>query len=99
MSRLRRFAPLAAALVLAACGYRLVGTASNIPPEIRKVYLKPLENSTGRVQVDQILTRALADERIDSISIGHFRRRVRSIMQARQASLPAAPCRAHSASR
>jgi outer membrane lipopolysaccharide assembly protein LptE/RlpB len=62
MPRLRRFVPLAAALLLAACGYRLVGTASNIPPEIRKVYLKPLDNATGRVQVEQILTRAVADE-------------------------------------
>lgn len=62
MSHLRRLVPLAAALLLSACGYRLVGTASNIPAEIRKVYLKPLENATGRVQVDQILTRAVADE-------------------------------------
>jgi outer membrane lipopolysaccharide assembly protein LptE/RlpB len=49
-------------LTLVGCGYRLVGTASNIPPEIRSVHLEPLENRTSRVQVDQILTRALADE-------------------------------------
>ncbi len=49
-------------LSLFGCGYRLVGTASNIPPEIRRVHLKPLDNRTARVQVDQILTRALADE-------------------------------------
>jgi outer membrane lipopolysaccharide assembly protein LptE/RlpB len=62
MSHLSRLVPLTAALLLSACGYRLVGTASNIPAEIRKVYLKPLENATGRVQVEQILTRAVADE-------------------------------------
>lgn len=62
MVRLRSLGLLAAVLTLAGCGYRLVGTASSIPPEIRKVYLKPLENATGRILVDQILTRAVADE-------------------------------------
>lgn len=51
-----------ALLLSTGCGYRLVGTASNIPPEIRRVYLAPLANQTARVEVDQILTRALADE-------------------------------------
>ena len=60
---LRRLAVFAIAVpFFLACGYRLVGTASNIPPEIRSVRLKALENRTGRVQVDQILTRALTDE-------------------------------------
>jgi len=59
--------PALAALALVAlgvlgCGYALVGRASNIPPEIRRVHLEPLTNATTRVQVDQILTRALADE-------------------------------------
>jgi outer membrane lipopolysaccharide assembly protein LptE/RlpB len=49
-------------VVLAGCGYRLVGTATNIPAEVRRVHLKAFENLTGRVQVDQILTRAVADE-------------------------------------
>lgn len=53
---------LALALCAAGCGYRLVGTASNIPEEVRSVHLEPFENRTSRVQVDQILTRALADE-------------------------------------
>jgi outer membrane lipopolysaccharide assembly protein LptE/RlpB len=55
-----------AALMLAAlasgCGYTLVGRGSTLPPEVRTVYLKPLENQTPRAQVDQILTRALASE-------------------------------------
>jgi outer membrane lipopolysaccharide assembly protein LptE/RlpB len=53
---------LALALGLAGCGYNLVGRASNLPPDIKKVYLKPIENRTPRQSVDQILTRALADE-------------------------------------
>lgn len=44
------------------CGYALVGRGSTLPPEVRTVYLKPLENLTPRAQVDQILTRALASE-------------------------------------
>jgi len=47
---------------LTGCGYALVGRASNIPPEVKSVFLKPFENSTSRVNVDQILTRAVADE-------------------------------------
>lgn len=66
MARIARIA-LGAALVVAAlaaqgCGYALVGRASNIPEDVRQVFLKPLENATPRVQVDQILSRALADE-------------------------------------
>jgi len=52
----------AAALAAAGCGYTLVGRASNIPDDVRAVFLQPLENATARVQVDQILSRALADE-------------------------------------
>ncbi|HEV8241728.1 MAG TPA: LptE family protein [Thermoanaerobaculia bacterium] len=53
-------------LVLAAlplgCGYALVGRGSNIPDSIHSVYLSPLENATRRSEVEQILTRALAEE-------------------------------------
>jgi len=52
----------ATVLTLLGCGYALVGRGSNIPPDIQKVYLKPFENSTDRVEIDQILTRAVADE-------------------------------------
>ncbi len=48
--------------ILAGCGYSLVGKATNIPPEVKTIFLKPFENSTSRVQIDQILTRAVADE-------------------------------------
>jgi outer membrane lipopolysaccharide assembly protein LptE/RlpB len=49
-------------LALAGCGYSLVGRATNLPADVRRVYLKPLENRTPRSQVEQILTRAIADE-------------------------------------
>ena len=51
-----------AAVAVAGCGYTLVGRGSTLPPEVKRVYLKPLENQTTRVQVDQILTRALNSE-------------------------------------
>ena len=51
------------ALVLGACGgYALVGRGSNIPEDVRSVYLAALENRTQRPQVEQFLTQALADE-------------------------------------
>lgn len=62
---MRRFAGvfvLSAATLLGGCGYSLVGRASNIPPEVRAVHLAPFENATQRVNVDQILTRAVTDE-------------------------------------
>ena len=51
-----------AALAVAGCGYSLAGKASNIPEDIREVYVEPLENATSRSQVDQILTQAILDE-------------------------------------
>lgn len=66
---MRRFTRTGLAAVLATvalaalgCGYALVGRASNIPDDVRSVFLKPLGNSTQRVQVDQIVSQALADE-------------------------------------
>jgi outer membrane lipopolysaccharide assembly protein LptE/RlpB len=49
-------------LALAGCGYALVGRGSNIPEDVRSVYLQPLANRTQRSQVEQALTRAIADE-------------------------------------
>lgn len=53
---------LAAGLGLGGCGYTLVGKASNIPEDIRRVFLQPFENQTTRVEVEQFLTQAIADE-------------------------------------
>ena len=51
-----------AALVLTACGYALVGRASNLPEDIGSIYVHPLKNETRRSQVEQILTEAIIDE-------------------------------------
>ncbi len=55
-------APLLLLVLLSGCGYALVGRGSNIPDDVKSVYLKPLENRTQRAQVEQELTRAIADE-------------------------------------
>jgi outer membrane lipopolysaccharide assembly protein LptE/RlpB len=51
-------------LILSGCGYALVGRASNLPADIRNVYIRPLENRTPRSQVEQALTRAIAEEMV-----------------------------------
>jgi outer membrane lipopolysaccharide assembly protein LptE/RlpB len=51
-----------AGLVFAGCGYNLVGRGSTVPPDIKSVFLKALENKTQRQQVDQILSQAVAKE-------------------------------------
>lgn len=53
---------LALGLLLTGCGYALVGRATNVPTDIRTLYVEPLENRTARSQVEQILTRAIIDE-------------------------------------
>lgn len=55
---------LALLLLLTGCGYALVGRGSNLPTDIQEVYLRPLENRTARTQVEQFLTRAIADEMV-----------------------------------
>lgn len=50
---------------LTGCGYALVGRASsNVPPDVKSVYIRPLENRTQRSQVEQALTRSIADEMV-----------------------------------
>lgn len=53
-----------AALILTGCGYTLAGKGNNIPEDIVNVYIQPLENSTSRSQVEQILTQSLSDEMV-----------------------------------
>ncbi len=61
--RLLRFATLAALLSVAVgCGYALVGRTSNLPDDVRSIYVETLENRTTRAQIDQILTQALTTE-------------------------------------
>lgn len=58
----RRGLAVVALLASSGCGYTLVGRASNLPPEVRTVYLAAFKNETQRIGVDQILGRAVADE-------------------------------------
>ncbi len=58
-----RLGLLAAAAALAAgCGYTLAGRASNLPEDIRTIYVQTLTNETPRPQVEQILTQAISSE-------------------------------------
>lgn len=44
------------------CGYSLVGRASNLPADIRRIHVQTLENRTQRSQVEQFLANAIAQE-------------------------------------
>ena len=59
---LQRAALGALLMALCGCGYALVGRGANIPADVRSVYLQPLANRTQRTQVEQALTRAIAEE-------------------------------------
>lgn len=58
--------PLALLAVIAifasGCGYTLVGRAANLPPDVEAISIRTFENRTGRVGIEQILTRAVNDE-------------------------------------
>jgi outer membrane lipopolysaccharide assembly protein LptE/RlpB len=56
---------LLAALAAGGCGYALVGRGSNVPEDVRSVYIAPLANRTQRSQVDQFLTQAIAEEMVN----------------------------------
>ena len=49
-------------LTVSACGYGLLGRSSNLPADIKRIYVAPLENQTQRSQVDLLLTRGIIDE-------------------------------------
>jgi outer membrane lipopolysaccharide assembly protein LptE/RlpB len=51
-----------AVLVMAGCGYALVGRGSNVPEDVQRVYLSPFENLTPRGQIEQFITQSIADE-------------------------------------
>ncbi len=67
--RSARFAALTGIAALAAlglsslgCGYALVGRSTNLPEDVRDIFVQALGNATNRAQVDQILTRAITEE-------------------------------------
>ena len=49
-------------LALTACGYGLVGRTSNLPSDIQRIFVSPLENQTTRSQVELLLTEAITNE-------------------------------------
>ncbi len=53
---------VALALSSLGCGYALVGRSTNLPEDVRDIFVQALENSTNRAQVDQILTRSITEE-------------------------------------
>lgn len=52
------------ALALSGCGYALAGQASNLPEDIKKIFVETLVNETNRSQVEQILTQSIAEEMV-----------------------------------
>jgi outer membrane lipopolysaccharide assembly protein LptE/RlpB len=55
---------LAGLLVLEGCGYNLVGRSNFLPAEIRTVHVPAFVNRTTRVEVEQQVTQAVADEMV-----------------------------------
>jgi outer membrane lipopolysaccharide assembly protein LptE/RlpB len=51
-----------ALVVLAGCGYHLVGTSSNLPKGLQTLFVSPFINQTTRSEVDQRLTEQVAQE-------------------------------------
>ncbi len=49
-------------LSLVSCGYRLRGTGSNLPPNIKRVDIPMFKNMTTRFELDVKLTQSVIDE-------------------------------------
>ncbi len=61
-NRLLYCAALALSLLAAGCGYGLVGRTSNLPEDVRSIFVETLRNESTRAQIDQILTQAITNE-------------------------------------
>ena len=61
-ARARGLALIAAATMSWGCGYRLAGTGSFLPPNIKTIAIAPFENRTGRPEVEVRVTEAVARE-------------------------------------
>ena len=59
-----RRALLALVLLLAGCGYALVGKGNFLPPEAKTVQIPTFVNRTTRVELEQRVTRAVAEEMV-----------------------------------
>lgn len=53
---------LAAAAFLSACGYRVGGTASQMPPGLKVIAVPALKNDTPRYRIEQLMTEAVVHE-------------------------------------
>ena len=51
-----------AAMVLAGCGYALVGRNAFLPPHIRVIAVRPFENRTARPEIEQRVSEEVARE-------------------------------------
>jgi hypothetical protein len=49
-------------VVVAGCGYRLVGTSSTLPARLQKLYIAPMVNQTTRAELDQRLVEEISQE-------------------------------------
>ena len=61
-NRLVLLAVCCAALLLSGCGYALVGKGSTLDPTIRTISVPAFVNKTTRVELEQRVTQAVADE-------------------------------------
>lgn len=61
---MKRAAVMLIAVLLAGCGYALVGRANFLPPEIRTVQVPAFVNRTSRVELEQRVTQAVAEEMV-----------------------------------
>lgn len=50
------------AIFLSACGYRVGGATSNLPPGIKVIAVPALENKTNRYRIEQIMTQSVVRE-------------------------------------
>ena len=64
MSRAHDFcaAAIAVALACTGCGYKLAGTGTFLPPNIKTIAVAPFENRTSRPEVEVRVTEAVARE-------------------------------------
>ncbi|MCU0303794.1 MAG: LPS assembly lipoprotein LptE [Thermoanaerobaculales bacterium] len=59
---MRRLLLTALLVTVAGCGYHLVGTASYLPPEIRRLHVELFANQTARADMNQRVGEALSLE-------------------------------------
>lgn len=51
-----------AGLLAVSCGYHLVGVSSTLPADLKKLYVAPFVNQSGRPELDQRLTEQVTQE-------------------------------------